>query len=72
MFDRLDALADASTTRPIAPGTNLLLDAAFLIPKRRTETLRRTLTKEAQVLLEDGCQISLTGPWPPYSFAAVD
>ena len=72
LFDSLDTLADASTTRPVAPGTNLLLDAAFLIPKRRTEALRRTLSERARVLLEDGCQISLTGPWPPYSFASVD
>ena len=72
VFERLDALADASTARPIPPGTNLLLDAAFLIPKRRTAALRRTLTEQAQVLLDDGCQISLTGPWPPYSFASID
>lgn len=72
VFERLDALADASTARPIPPGTNLLLDAAFLIPKRRTAALQRTLSEQAQVLLDDGCQISLTGPWPPYSFASID
>jgi hypothetical protein len=72
VFERLGALADASTARPIPPGTSLLLDAAFLIPKRRTARLQRTLTKHAQVLLDDGCQISLTGPWPPYSFASID
>jgi Gas vesicle synthesis protein GvpL/GvpF len=72
VFERLDALADASTARPIPPGTNLLLDAAFLIAKRRTAALQRTLTEQAQVLLDDGCQISLTGPWPPYSFASID
>ena len=72
LFERLDAMADASTARPIAPGTNLLLDAAFLISKRRVASLRDTLSEAAKDLLADGCQISLTGPWPPYSFASVD
>jgi gas vesicle protein GvpL/GvpF len=72
VFERLDALADASTARPITPGTSLLLDAAFLVSKRRTAALQRTLTKHAQVLLDDGCPISFTGPWPPYSFASID
>lgn len=71
-FEALRTLSDAATTRPIEPGTNLLLDAAFLVPKRRTSALEPTLTEAASDLLRDGCPVSLTGPWPPYSFASLE
>lgn len=72
VFDALRDLADASAARPVPAGTSLLLDAAFLVPRRRTAALRRALTRSAAVLLREGCPISLTGPWPPYSFASPE
>jgi hypothetical protein len=72
VFETLRGLSDDVATRAIEPGTNLLLDAAFLIPKRRTAPLQKTLTAAAAPLLREGCAVSLTGPWPPYSFAALD
>ena len=67
----LDAVADQSVARPIPAGTNLVLDAAFLVPTRKAAAFRRTLTRAAQTLLDEGCKVSLTGPWPPYSFSSL-
>jgi hypothetical protein len=71
-FEALEQLADAVKTRPVEGGGNLVLDAAFLVPPSRVEALRETLTRRAERLLRDGCPVSLTGPWPPYSFASMD
>ena len=53
---------------PVA--ANLLIDAAFLVPRSRRAafvTRAKTLTRP---LLALGARQSLTGPWPPYSFGA--
>ena len=70
-FETLKALADETMTRPVEPGLNLLLDAALLVKKRSVPALRRALAKAASGLLNEGCPVSLTGPWPPYSFASL-
>jgi hypothetical protein len=72
VFDALSAIAADARPRTAPPGTNLLLDAAFLVDTRRSASFRRTLTRAAANLLRDGCPVSLTGPWPPYSFASAD
>jgi hypothetical protein len=72
VFETLRELADETTMRPIEPGTNLLIDAAFLVGTRQTSRLQQALKRAATGLLRDGCPVSLTGPWPPYSFASVD
>lgn len=72
VFETLRDASDEAAVRPIAPGTTLLLEAAFLLPQRRVTELRRALTKAAANLLREGCAVSLTGPWPPYSFASLD
>ena len=71
-FEILRGMSDETAARPIPPGTTLLLDAAFLVPKRRTVALQRALADAAASLLREGCPVSLTGPWPPYSFASLD
>lgn len=71
-FDALAKLADAATSRPVDPGGSLLCDGAFLIQPGRVSALRDALTRRAERLLRDGCPVSLTGPWPPYSFASMD
>jgi hypothetical protein len=67
----LESLADATSVRPAPPGTSLLVDAAFLVARRRRAAFRRALRVQAAPLLAEGCAISLTGPWPPYSFASI-
>jgi hypothetical protein len=71
-FEALEQLADAARSRPVDASGNLMLDAAFLVPPSRVEALRETLNRRAQRLLRDGCPVSLTGPWPPYSFGSMD
>lgn len=56
------------STEQAAPGSRLLLDAAFLVPVRRTGMFRRALRRNAQKLSGSGLAVSLTGPWPPYNF----
>ena len=68
----LEAAADQTSVRPAPAGTSLLVDAAFLVPKRRRATFRRALEAQAAPLLAEGCSVSLTGPWPPYSFASTE
>ena len=71
-FDAVARLADAAASRPVDPAGSLLCDGAFLVPPSRVEALCDTLTRSAAQLLRDGCPVSLTGPWPPYSFASLD
>jgi hypothetical protein len=46
----------------------LLLDAAFLVDRSRSRRFRATLAREARRLGDHGYRVSLTGPWPAYSF----
>lgn len=55
-------------TEQAAPGSRLLLDAAFLVPARRTASFRAALRRAARTLQASGIVVSLTGPWPPYNF----
>jgi hypothetical protein len=55
------------STEQAAPGSRLLLDAAFLVPTRRTAGFRAELRRRARAL-PAGVVVSLTGPWPPYNF----
>lgn len=71
-YDALARLADDATARPVDDQGTLLLDAAFLVRPERVETMREALTRAAARLLEDGCSVSLTGPWPPYSFSSLE
>jgi hypothetical protein len=51
-----------------APGAKLLVDAAFLVPVRRTAAFRAALRREARDLDAAGIALAVTGPWPPYNF----
>jgi hypothetical protein len=62
------AAARRTSTERAAPGSRLLLDAAFLIPIKQAAAFRRAVRKQAQALESNGLVFSLTGPWPPYNF----
>ena len=55
-------------TEQATPGSRLLLDAAFLVPKTKANAFRRTLRQHARKLSGSGLVVSLTGPWPAYNF----
>lgn len=57
-----------------AASARLLLDAAFLIPKGNGdkgeggEGFEDAVQRWADHLAGHGCELTLTGPWPPYNF----
>lgn len=55
-------------TEQAAPGSRLLLDAAYLVPVQRSRGFRAALRRKAKALKPSGLAVSLTGPWPPYNF----
>lgn len=56
------------STEELAPGSRLLLDAAFLVPARRGTAFRAEVRRQVKELSGSGLVVSLTGPWPPYNF----
>lgn len=57
-----------TATEQAAPGSRLLLDAAFLVPTSRAAAFRAMAQRHAKKLAGSGLVVSLTGPWPPYNF----
>lgn len=51
-----------------APGSRLLLDAAFLVPARRASNFRAAVRRHADASKGSEIAVSLTGPWPAYNF----
>jgi hypothetical protein len=73
LFDALADLADDSRRRTPAvegPTSRMVLDAAFLVPRRGTRRFRAAAGEAARSLGLRGFELSLTGPWPPYHFVA--
>jgi hypothetical protein len=52
------------------PGTSLMLDAAFLVPRRKEKAFHREVTRLAAKAGRAGCEMVLSGPWPAYHFVA--
>jgi hypothetical protein len=46
----------------------MLLDAAFLVPRSGTTSFRALAAAQAKALAAKGYVVTLTGPWPPYTF----
>jgi hypothetical protein len=69
-FEALAALAEASRRRPAdeLEGTRVVLDAAFLVAGRQVGEFKRAVRRAATALLALGYRLTLTGPWPAYSF----
>lgn len=49
-------------------GGRLLLDAAFLVPVQRGGEFEAVVERCASRLAPRACEVTLTGPWPPYHF----
>lgn len=62
--------AEARRRAPEAEGAaaRLLLDAAFLVPQGDAGDFERAVREWADRLAGDACEVTLTGPWPPYNF----
>ena len=73
LFDELSTKSDDARRRPPPKGLvgeRVLLDAAFLLPRRNVKTFQTAVRAQAKKLAERGYQLVLTGPWPPYNFVA--
>ena len=72
LYDRLEARAKLARRRPASElpvkGGPLLLDAAFLVPKARGASFKALAAREARALARQGYAMTVTGPWPPYTF----
>jgi hypothetical protein len=67
-----EAAAAAVRREPAAPpeaGGRLLLDAAFLVRAGDGADFEAVVERCAARLAPRGCEVVLTGPWPPYHFA---
>jgi hypothetical protein len=71
LFVRLEKTAKSSVRRP-PPNRELagqvLLDAVFLVPEKRIAKFKSTVATSAKDLANEGYHVTLTGPWPAYSF----
>jgi len=72
VYDRLSKRARLSRRRTAAElpaaGGSLLLDAAFLVSRKKTASFRALAAERARALAPSGYAVTLTGPWPPYTF----
>jgi hypothetical protein len=69
LHERLAAAARASTSRVLAT-PQLLLSAAYLLPRAKVEPFQ-VAVEEAEHEWPDFTFVC-TGPWPPYSFAVIE
>jgi hypothetical protein len=72
LYDRLTSRAAASKRRAASElpvkGGPLLLDAAFLVPRSRSVRFRAVVARESKALASHGYLVTMSGPWPPYTF----
>ena len=72
VYDRLALHATRAQRRaasdlPIQGGP-LLMDAAFLVPVKRSARFRGLAVRQSRAVARHGYRLVLTGPWPPYTF----
>jgi hypothetical protein len=71
LYARLARMSDDARRRPTSATelqARLLLDGAFLVPRRSAARFRAAVGRDAERLRGRGHDVSLTGPWPAYSF----
>jgi hypothetical protein len=67
----LKECADLIVTRP-SEAAHVLYDGALLVSRDREADLGNMVREWKPRLAPVGCRVSLTGPWPPYSFVSLD
>ena len=72
IYKAIDRQAAASQRRTslerAAPGSRLLLDAAFLVPVAKSGAFKTAVREQTRALRATGIETSVTGPWPAYNF----
>jgi gas vesicle protein GvpL/GvpF len=67
-----ESATEAVRREPAAPpeaGGRLLLDAAFLVPRQDGTDFEAAVERCSVRIAPRGCEVILSGPWPPYHFA---
>lgn len=59
--------AESRRRAPVSPSP-LLLDGAFLVRTADAADFEQAVGRWAGRLAESACELTLTGPWPPYNF----
>ncbi|HEX3129849.1 MAG TPA: GvpL/GvpF family gas vesicle protein, partial [Thermoanaerobaculia bacterium] len=59
--------AESRRRAPVSPSP-LLLDGAFLVRTEDAADFEQAVGRWAERLAESACELTLTGPWPPYNF----
>lgn len=73
VFRRLDGVArDAVRKQSDLPGSHLMLDAAFLVPRTKVRAFEREVARLSASASKGGCELVMSGPWPPYHFVAAE
>jgi hypothetical protein len=72
LYDRLAGRSRVAKRRLASElpmqGSPLLLDAAFLVPRARATSFQALTARESRSLARHGYGLTVSGPWPPYSF----
>jgi hypothetical protein len=72
LYDQLSSSAALARRRPATElpvgGGPMLLDAAFLVPHEKSTRFRALAERQARALAPRGYRVTVSGPWPPYSF----
>ena len=72
VYKAIDRQAAASQRRTslerAAPGSRLLLHAAFLVPVAKSGAFKTAVREQTRALRATGIETSVTGPWPAYNF----
>lgn len=71
LYDLLAKRAKRALRRPPPSqdmAARVLLDAVFLVETKSTKGFTAAVGKTAQRLADEGFHVTLTGPWPAYSF----
>ncbi|HUF78293.1 MAG TPA: GvpL/GvpF family gas vesicle protein [Thermoanaerobaculia bacterium] len=71
-YARLVERAAEALRREPEAGTSLVLDAAFLVPRSDRGPFADAVAAVARELAGAACELTLTGPWPPYNFAGEE
>ena len=69
--DQLSAHVTESLRRGGSTGSSLLLDMAYLVPTASEADFLGQVQDLTEDLEARGLALEVTGPWPPYSFAAL-
>jgi hypothetical protein len=71
LVSKLKEYADQIVVRP-SEAAHVLYDGALLVSRDREVDLGHVVRQWGLRLAPVGCRVSLTGPWPPYSFVSLD